>query len=293
MSTTAAADLLADSANSSLGIGFNPSAEVVPAPTVFVLIVSGVRNDLATTHLRPAFQVSSNPLCAADAQSLCEEFAVQAEVPTTSLPNWLALLSGTSPPTHGVLGNVALKPWPFDTVFGQAERHGVHAGVSASPWLVNPIKAALPLLDGDGRVSSSANGFYETTSSASTASLDTARFAATSAAIVANKASSTNRQQEAPSKYALFLTQLTNVDSVGHRRGTGDEYTSAMANVGSRLIELMGELPPHSVLLVTSDHGHEEGGGAGGVAPGVRTVPLFVYRKTVEFGASDAELALL
>ena len=29
--------------------------------------------------------------------------------------------------------------------------HDVHAGIAASPWMVNPVKRWLPLLDGDGR----------------------------------------------------------------------------------------------------------------------------------------------
>ena len=73
-----------------------------------------------------------------------------------ALPNWLASLSGALPASHGTLGNYMMGPWSFDTVFAQASRYGVHAGVTASPWFVNPIKRWLPLLDGDGRVSSSA-----------------------------------------------------------------------------------------------------------------------------------------
>ena len=84
------------------------------------------------------------------------------------------------------------------------------------------------------------------------------------------------------------MTQLTNVDSIGHRRGTGDEYASAMNAVGTSIIQIMQELPAHSVLLVVSDHGHEEGGGAGGGSDGVRSVPLYTFRKTVEFGARCA-----
>ena len=83
------------------------------------------------------------------------------------------------------------------------------------------------------------------------------------------------------------------MDSVGHRHGTGDLYKSAMGSVSSSLVTLMEEIPSHSVMVVLSDHGHEEGGGAGGSALSVRDVPLFVFRKTVEFGAADTELAVL
>ena len=71
--------------------------------------------------------------------------------------------------------------------------------------------------------------------------------------------------------------------------GVGDEYKAAVNAVADALIRLMGEMPSHSILLVTSDHGHEDGGGAGGSASDVRKVPLYVYHKTVEFGASSSE----
>ena len=45
-------------------------------------------------------------------------------------------------------------------------------------------------------------------------------------------------------------------------------------------------LPLHSVLLVLSDHGHEAGGGTGGTSEAVRQLPLYVYRKQVQFDVS-------
>ena len=54
-----------------------------------------------------------------------------------------------------------------------------------------------------------------------------------------------------PSRYALFVTQLTNVDSVGHRKGSAaPEYEEAMRDVGDFLLELMDALPANSVLIV-------------------------------------------
>ena len=41
-------------------------------------------------------------------------------------------------------------------------------GASGAPWFVNPIKAQLPLLEGDGRVSSSDDITHETSASTST-----------------------------------------------------------------------------------------------------------------------------
>ena len=51
----------------------------------------------------------------------------------------------------------------------------MHMGASGAPWFVNPIKGHLPLLDGDGRVSSSDDATHETSASTSTEALDDAR----------------------------------------------------------------------------------------------------------------------
>ena len=37
----------------------------------------------------------------------CEGFDVVSELPTRSVPNWLALLTGASPAIHGIVGNVS------------------------------------------------------------------------------------------------------------------------------------------------------------------------------------------
>ena len=169
--------------------------EVVPAPSIFVVVVSA-RDDIATCA---QLSKDSNPVCAADSQSLCGEYHLQS--PSTSLPNWPPFRGAAS--IYGVLGNFALKPWSFDTIFEQARLHGVHAGVSASPWFVNPIKASLPHIDGDGRVSSSAGGAYETTGAATTVELDSRRLRVTSDAMATNAASTGGRQLTIPAKYGL------------------------------------------------------------------------------------------
>ena len=40
------------------------------------------------------------------------------------------------------------------------------------------------------------------------------------------------------------------------------------------------------MLLVLSDHGHEKGGGTGGTSDAVRRLPLYIYRKAVQFDVS-------
>ena len=92
----------------------------------------------------------------------------------------------------------------------QAQSYAVSAGVSSSPWLVNVIKSTLPMLTGDGRASSSADGNYETTRFASSADADALRRLATLDAARTNAVSlpSAERATEHPGRYALFVTQV-------------------------------------------------------------------------------------
>jgi hypothetical protein len=235
-----------------------------------------------------AFNPAINDQCARDVQTRCEAHSLRTVMPSTSVPNWIAALTGVSPSMHGILGNIGVGRFPFDSIFAQARAtHAPHAlrpkicaalrtpstahakggtqgdtrrsrsdeasprlvaiprwppwpfsaqtalspsaqartlgvdtGVSSSPWLVNLIKPHLPLLTGDGRVSSSADGVYETTMHASTETVDGRRRAATlyAARMNAGTVQNSERVRTHPGRYAFFVTQLTNVDSIGHRR---------------------------------------------------------------------------
>ena len=149
----AAAAEVIEASNATLSGG----AVLPPPMAVFLVVISGMGREVGEKILAPAFAAGSNPLCDAE-DGLCESWALEAELPTTSLANWLSVVTGTAPATHGVLGNLPLPPLGLDTVVRQASLNGVHAAVSASPWMLNPVKADLPLLSSDGRVSSAADG---------------------------------------------------------------------------------------------------------------------------------------
>ena len=91
----------------------------------------------------------------------------------------------------------------------------IPAGASSSPWLVNVVKRDLPLLTGDGRTTSSADGTYETTHTGTSEEADLRRRAATLAAARRNAQSmpDAERPNRFPPRYPLFVTQLTNVVS--------------------------------------------------------------------------------
>lgn len=235
----------------------------------------------ARAAIAPHFS-GDNPLCL-EALSGCDSIPLHAEIPSTSLSNWLAILTGAPPATHGVLGDVQLKPTYLDSLASGAAAEGLRVGLSTSPWLLNPIRDHLPPFEADGRVSSAADGTYETTAARSTRDQDAGRRAATLAAA----------RGAAGGHFGLFFSQLTDTDTQGHRTGKFGDYGEAAARAASFVLELQAAMPAHSVLLVLSDHGHEDGGGTGGVSDAVREVPCFAYRKGVSFLVTASELSQL
>ena len=236
------------------------------------------------------FDPATNNLCSIPFSS-CRALEMRAELPTNSLPNWLALHTAALPAAHGYLGNRATPATALESIAAIAAAHGVHTGLSGSPWFVNPVKRHLPMLDGDGRVSSSADDTYETTAYKTTQELDDARWNATLRAAELAAASTPDPVKFAPSRYPLFMAQFTDIDTQGHTYGgVSPQYETACRRAAEFTKQLMNLLPRNSVLLVLSDHGHEDGGGAGGGAAVVQRLPLYIYRKTVQFGTSQQSL---
>lgn len=122
---------LADESMSDLGFNSTarlswrpPSAQPVPPVTTFLVIVSGVNLEVGQKILGRAFDASVNPLCALDVQTRCESHTMRNVAPSTSLPNWIAALTGASP-----------------TVRRRVRRRDPRRGVCRAPFLTD----ALPL----------------------------------------------------------------------------------------------------------------------------------------------------
>ena len=159
--------------------------------------------------------------------------------------------------------------------------------------MVNPVKRWLPLLDGDGRVSSSADGAYETTANGTTVKLDDARHAAAlRGAHLARYGSDGGLSDDATGKYSLFVMHLTNVDSIGHRKGATVDtlpYVEAARHAKDQVETLMRDLPDNTVLFVLSDHGHEPGGGSGGASDDARKTRMWVFQKALVDEGEDGD----
>ena len=74
-----------------------PDSQPVPPVTAFLVIVSGVNLEVGQKILGQAFDPAVNPLCALDIQSRCDAHVLRTVAPSTSLPNWIAALTGASP----------------------------------------------------------------------------------------------------------------------------------------------------------------------------------------------------
>mmetsp|Transcript_96337 Transcript_96337/g.166092 ORF Transcript_96337/g.166092 Transcript_96337/m.166092 type:complete len:1239 (-) Transcript_96337:8-3724(-) len=248
----------------------NP-ANPVGASKVFVVVVSGLQYAALQDNTALKDWVTSlgnNAIV----------YKLLASLPTTSIPNWVSLVSGVSPENSGFLGHavdgeqLALSPWdtvfrwsPTDTLypFSQGKLNGV-AGADAwyqflqstSGLTVNSGTAGVP-------------DWYGTQGFGHKSSLpaDEARMQATVTAFDAG--------------YKLFLTQLSNVNTQGNAHGyDSSEYGSAIDSVVAQLETLKARVAtdPNAHLIVTSDHGQAKEKGSGGPTAKNQEIPFILYK---------------
>jgi len=238
-------------------------AEPDAAQRVVIVVIDGLRWDFATDEAQspvlPAFFNSSD-----DGVLL----AMRASLPSMSVPNWLTLMTGTRPEFHGLLGNLLAPETLFDSIFHVAARYAVTRGMTGSPWFSQIVRTQLPVLSGDGTLSTGAGGG----GSESADPADRLRYEVLKTALAED--------------YRLFLAHLSDVDLQGHAHGVeaGGLYRSAVANKTAILEDLRGRLGPETTLLVVSDHGHADRGGHGGTSELMLNIPLYVYQAGSRLG---------
>ena len=57
-----------------------------------------------------------------------------AEVPSLSLPNWIAMLTGLKPEIHGLLGNRGPTEQRYSSLFSVARQLNMPATLVGTPW---------------------------------------------------------------------------------------------------------------------------------------------------------------
>ena len=147
------------------------------------------------------------------------ELSMRAQLPTNSVPNWLATVTGLTPDMIGALGNRNLGTTAYDNIYRMMGRFSEHwadhealaspylSVMAASPWFTGLVKTDLPYLVGDGSTSYVANEDDALDRSEifqrSTEEQDASRFH------VAHKALSDDDEKD----YHFLLLHLTDVDS--------------------------------------------------------------------------------
>tara|TARA_B110001452_G_scaffold211551_1_gene182039 strand:- start:2590 stop:3729 length:1140 start_codon:yes stop_codon:yes gene_type:complete len=205
--------------------------------------------------------------------------AVQAEVPSLSLPNWVAIMSGVTPEVHGLLGNRAPPEALFSSLTGVARELGIENVLIGTSWFVDLFRSQVTPLSGDGSCSASWEEFEALGPDA--ANNDLKREQALMMAI-----NGTAR---------LVVAQLSAINSAGHLHGVSYSesapYGRAVVNKVGVLREVMALIDRQDANITTvilSDHGHLGRGGTGGASGEERDVPLLVHRRGSGLGSAGS-----
>ena len=91
--------------------------------------------------------------------------------------------------------------------------------------------------------------------------------------------------------FELMVAQLSEADVIAHCSGAAPRidpsggYVHALANTSGLLASLLSSLDSRTTLLILSDHGAVDHGGAGGAEPLAVDVPLVAYRAGSALGS--------
>ncbi len=194
---------------------------------------------------------------------------IPAGTPTVSGPMWSSILTGVWAPEHGVTDNERPPARRAPDVLSRLLDADPDAHVfAAAGW--HPLIAETgcgPVID-PARVTCFAT-HLGTSGDVQVTDYVTARLDEDDAAL-----------------RAAFV-YLGEIDEVGHRVGVGTEYVEELHHVDACIGRVLDSLERRTdahewTVLVTTDHGHVDGGGHGGVS---------TVERTVWIGASDPQLA--
>ena len=251
---------------------------------VVYCVVDGLRYDALLT----------NPALSAFVASLGSDALVQplrAQLPTVSVPNWIALLTSTTPSMHGRTGNDVTSVVPFSSLFSSTAAQGRPNGMTASHWWAELMKPHLTPFTGDGAYSDEVEwGEAQYRRGESSAVRDAF---ATQRVVEVTRAQHRRDERDSRFDYELFLAYWEDVDAESHAWGGSSAQTAqAVTNVVAALRQTMeavwaadqwsaaqgaGGVQWTTVFVITSDHGHVDVGGHGGDVDVLSTVPLLVY----------------
>jgi len=197
-------------------------------------------------------------------------------VPTISVPNWAALVTGVPPEINGFLANDARQETDFDSILRSARRFGLGRAMAGVSWLSDMYRSDLELMRGNGAVTQAA--------------LREHRLVSPDPIVGEILLDSLDPQSPDYTPYRFFLAHFMSVDDMGHLHGVTldynpyNTYQKAITNVTKVLSRLVDLLDNETTLIISSDHGHIDRGGHGGTHPLLKAVPLIVYRRGSAIG---------
>lgn len=255
-----------------------PDDIIRDSPTkVVVILLDGLRYDRAVAVPRFAEMLQD--------ELLAPDFLVheaRARLPAMSIPNWLAILTGAEPELHGVLGNILIPETQLDTMFSVAAAYNLNRGLAASPAFEDIVLSQLPLLGGSAIVDYTYG--EDESDVASNFLMDS---------LLTNTTLEALRTGVPP--YRLWLLYNNDIDLQGHCCGVASEwntdgtYDTAVGDKADNVRRVIDSVDNDTVVIITSDHGHVDPGGHGGIDDHLFSVPLFVYKRGS--GLADADLA--
>lgn len=266
---------------------------------VVLVVVDGLRHDQVERNADLA-RILREPQRAAD----MHVGQLKVGIPTMSVPNWLAMLTGALAEVHGLHGNVFSRETEYDSVFSRLAQADTYSalkgseymrGLSAHPFFAALVRTHLPRLQGDGTSPDASS--YEMVKRnqplgdlvdlhLSSAEMTMAPWYMMGQAGAPDGDNDIDTDywrlqtalqaiNETTDPYRLFLLHFSNVDTQGHARGcppdeAASAYGHAVSNVARFLRKLLDASDAHptladkTVVIITSDHGHVLAGGHGG-----------------------------
>ncbi|MDI3329965.1 MAG: alkaline phosphatase family protein [Micrococcus sp.] len=224
---------------------------------VLLVGIDGVRFDILQQARTPTLDRLAGSGCH-------HSMAIPEEGITVSGPMWSSILTGTWPTEHGVYDNSTAPERRLPDVFTRLGRQGMLTRpIAVAAW--QPIVAATgcgPLVDPTLVDCVPIDMPDESPESYIAGDRTVLQIA--------------QARLADPAVDAAFV-YFGEVDEVGHRDGVSDRYRAAIERADSLLGELLDHLDARTdredwTVIVTTDHGHVDGGGHGGTTLAERQV---------------------
>lgn len=240
------------------------------------------------------------------------DWEARSHYPTWSRPNYVSILTGVPPRASGVRTNHHGTPVTLDTLMDRGREAGLRVA-SATDYDVLPRLFLRPRPPGESELAPPPPpSDVELDLEIEDVDLDTVEDEEIAAAIRAPDADLQSPFHDAryapwPGGFAeagsavvaggseLVVLLLGAVDAAGHAHGgMSPEYRAAAAKADHALARALSGIDlEHDAVVITSDHGHTDRGGHGGIEPEVLTVPLIAAGAGIRPGARPVAARLI